>query len=104
MKRSTYLFFSLIMVLSMVLASCAPAATPTSAPEAPAATEAPAAADDATLTYAVPADARSLDPSNAAGRLDVSIIYSINELLAIRDTNGVSQPHVAKSLELVWIH
>ena len=100
LKRSFYLLFVPIMVFSMALASCTPAATPTQAPvktEAPASTEAPVAAEEASLVYAVPADARSLDPSLAAGRLDVSIVYSVCDLLAIRDTNGVSQPHVAES-------
>jgi multiple sugar transport system substrate-binding protein len=42
MKR-VLVVFSAILVLSMVLAACAPAAAPTEAPAAPAATEAPAA-------------------------------------------------------------
>ena len=130
LKRTVYLLFSLIVVLSMALASCAPGATPTQAPaatvapvatqapaatvapaatqapaatvapvstQAPAATKAPAATNNATLTYAVSADAKSLDPSKASGRLDVSIVYSIVDLLAIRDNQGVSQPYVAES-------
>lgn len=77
--------------------------------EEPVATEAPVeepAVEKDTLIYAVTADVRSLDPSLAAGRLDVSVLYSIFDLLAIRDTNGVSQPHAAESWtridDLTW--
>lgn len=135
-KRSFQLLLAVLVVSSMLLAACQPApaaeapaqpAPATEAPAAPAATEAPAEpaapevteapeATDApaeepvtekdTLVYAVNADVRSLDPSLAAGRLDVSILYSVFDLLAIRDTNGVSQPHAAESWtridDLTW--
>ncbi len=110
LRKSISLLFFLVVLGSLILASCSPTTQPPSVPttvEAPVVTEKPAetelpavtqtVSEDATLIYAVPADARSLDPSRAAGRLDVSIVYSICELLAIRDRNGVSQPHVAES-------
>lgn len=113
-RKSLQIVCFMLVMSSMLLAACQPQPTPATqepvAPvqssEAPAqVTEAPAQLtaepvqpeDVSTLIYAVPADVRSLDPSNAAGRLDVSIIYSICDLLAIRDENGVSQPHVAES-------
>lgn len=90
------------------VAPAAPAATeaPVSpATEAPVVEKAPTAEKD-TLVYAVASDVRSLDPSLASGRLDVSVLYSIFDLLAIRDENGVSQPHAAESWsrvdDLTW--
>jgi peptide/nickel transport system substrate-binding protein len=57
MKRSVFFVLAFVLVLSMALASCAPAVAPTEAPAAPAATEAPAApaAPAATEAPAAPA-------------------------------------------------
>lgn len=49
------------------------------------------------LTYGVPSDIRTLDPSLVADRLDSSVVWAICETLAIRDNNGVSQPNLAVS-------
>ena len=60
MKR-TSLVFSLLVVLSMLLAACQPAATPTTAPAEPAATEVQATEAPATEAPAeAPADANTL--------------------------------------------
>ena len=61
MKRSS-LVFSLLVVLSMLLAACQPAATPTQAPAEPAATEVQATEAPATEPAATeaPADANAL--------------------------------------------
>lgn len=53
------------------------------------------------LVYGVPVDIRTLDPSLVADRLDSSIVWAICETLAIRDTEGVSQPNLAVSWEHV---
>ncbi len=79
-------------------APAVPATEALVAPAAPAATEAPVSpateapvvekattAEKDTLVYAAASDVRSLDPSLASGRLDVSVLYSIFDLLAIRD-------------------
>lgn len=55
-EKRLFVLFSFVLIASMMLASCAPAATPTAAPAAPAATEAPAAAAP-TEAPAAPAEA-----------------------------------------------
>ncbi|MHC1785214.1 MAG: BMP family protein [Anaerolineaceae bacterium] len=59
MKKNLMFLMGLVLILSMVLASCAPAATPTEAPAAPAATEAPAApaATEAPVATEAPTEA-----------------------------------------------
>ncbi len=96
-SQKWFLMISLLILASMVLGACAPAATPTAAPttapvmtEAPVATEAPAMTEAPTEAPAAstPADAivigttdtvASFDPADAYSTRDWEIIKNINE-------------------------
>ncbi|MHC1784644.1 MAG: ABC transporter substrate-binding protein [Anaerolineaceae bacterium] len=75
MKKSLLFVMGLVLILSMVLASCAPAAAPTAAPEPAAATEAPAAATEAPAAATeAPAAATEAPAAPAAGEIDPALI------------------------------
>ena len=96
-SQKWFLMISLLILASMVLGACAPAATPTAAPttapvmtEAPVATEAPAMTEAPTEAPAAstPADTivigttdtvASFDPADAYSTRDWEIIKNINE-------------------------
>ena len=78
-RKSLVVFVVLCMILSCAMAALA----------------------EGELVYGVNSDVRTLDPSLVADRLDSSIVWAICETLAIRDTNGVSQPNLAESWEQI---
>ncbi len=81
--KSLWQLTALVVVLAMVLAACAPQATPTQAPEAPAATEAPVA------TEAPAEEAGGFQiPEIQEGKFNVGMV-----LIGPHDDGGWSQSH-----------
>lgn len=120
MKRRSIVLFSLLMIISILLTSCAPAATPTAAPAvqetesvaapAPAATEAaPAPAEPTeapkpvkdTLIVAINGQPSRLQPQAPVGRLNELVDALIFDALLTRSSEGNLVPALAESWKLV---
>ena len=126
MKKQLNLIVGLIVLFSMLLGACAPAAAPTQAPaeaaaptevpaaseptkapEAPAATEAPAepaapvnSTVDKPLIVSGPSDIPSLDPHTFNGMFQRSIGYWIFDVLVMNSQDGKgSNPELATDMD-----
>jgi ABC-type transport system substrate-binding protein len=109
-----------LMVIVSMLAACAPAATEAPAAEAPAAeatvaeapaaTEAPAAApavdlnETQPLVVAIPVDVTTWDPDNLSTKTDSNIAEHMFDALVYVDDNLQVQPMLAKSWEMLDDH
>lgn len=115
MKRNLNLLIGLIVLFSMILGACAPAAAPAveapvaeaPAAEAPAATEAPAAEApvveapvvdtlEKPIVVASPADVATLDPHKFNGMFTRSVGFWIFDVLVMNGADGTPIPELAK--------
>ncbi len=106
MKKNLWLLLSLLMVASMLIVSCAPQATATSAPaptqavatQAPAATTAPTtvptAAGPKVLKARIRGDITNLDTANVTGDVEDSIDRAVMEGLFRYDATGKLVPQL----------
>jgi len=107
-KKNLWLLLSLILLASMLMASCAPQAAPTpvksdnsaatQAPaEAPVATAAPAEAEPKILKVRLVRDINNLDSANVTGAVEDTIDRTVMEGLFRYNAEGKLEPQLAES-------
>lgn len=101
MKKNFWFVASLILAASMLLASCAPQATPTTpnVPATEAATEAPAPTESAPkiLRVRLVRDINNLDSANVTGSVEDTIDRTVMEGLFRFNAEGQLEPQLAES-------
>ena len=108
MKRKLWFLLSLVLLASMLIASCAPQATPapaksdnpvvTQAPaQAPVETAAPVDTAPKTLKVRMIRDINNLDSANVTGAVEDTVDRTVMEGLFRYDAEGKLQPQLAES-------
>ena len=100
MKRLPFLALSLLIVLSMVLAACAPAATATPAAQKP--TDKPAVTTPktgGTLKWMIAGEPTTLLSWTTRNPIDQTVLGVTNEYLMKYDAKGVAQPYLIESIK-----
>jgi len=108
MKKNLWLLLSLILLASMLMASCAPQAAPTpvksddsavtqALTEAPVATAAPTGAEPKILKVRLVRDINNLDSANVTGAVEDTIDRTVMEGLFRYNAEGKLEPQLAES-------
>ena len=104
MKKKTWILLSMLLALSMLIASCAPQATPAAPAEGPQPTEAPTQAPPPPTEAAPKAikvrlirDIQNLDTANVTGAVEDSIDRTVMEGLFRYSPDGKLVPQLAET-------